>query len=86
MPGRPTDLVTHGRPSLAVGPRPDAQFEGAVRSGGGVVVDDGQADGLIWWSFGSSGLEAAMQEHPGLRWVQLPMAGVERVVENGAGS
>jgi phosphoglycerate dehydrogenase-like enzyme len=56
----------------------------AVVKGGGVVARAGEeADGLIWSIYSPDGLGEAIAAAPGLRWVQLPMAGVERVVEAG---
>ena len=55
----------------------------AVRAGGGAVVDDaGDIDGVIWLG-GPAGLRETLAEHPEARWVQLPHAGVEGVVESG---
>ncbi|HWE54789.1 MAG TPA: hypothetical protein VG435_04715 [Acidimicrobiales bacterium] len=57
----------------------------AVRDGGGTVVELGQAaDGLVWLSaHDMDGLKAALAEQPGIRWVQLPFAGVEKAVAAG---
>ncbi|HET6953920.1 MAG TPA: NAD(P)-dependent oxidoreductase [Acidimicrobiales bacterium] len=54
----------------------------AVEAGGGVVVDPGDADALVWTDHADpAGLGAVLDEHPHLRWVQLPWAGVEPYVE-----
>lgn len=53
----------------------------AVRVGGGVVVDAAEAEALVWAVPGDAeGLDAALRANPGIRWVQLPWAGVERQV------
>jgi phosphoglycerate dehydrogenase-like enzyme len=53
----------------------------AVRAGGGDVVDPEQAEGLVWASTGGADdLAALLAEHEGIRWVQLPWAGIEPFV------
>jgi len=53
----------------------------AVLAGGGVVVDAAEAEALVWAVPGDAeGLDAALRANPGIRWVQLPWAGVERQV------
>lgn len=55
----------------------------AVRSGGGTAVDPGDAEALVWTATGfepgykPADLVHLLAEHPGIRWVQLPWAGVE---------
>lgn len=51
----------------------------AVESGGGVVVDDpASAEGLVWIDpRDPSGLAPTLASGPGIRWVQLPFAGIE---------
>ena len=50
----------------------------AVTEGGGRVVDVSEANALIWTSTGhASDLRALLDEHPDIRWVQLPFAGIE---------
>ena len=67
----------------------DELFESAVERGGGVAVgEDGPAsrdgiDGLIWSSFSVEGLPDVLGAHQAVRWVQLPMAGVEILFESG---
>jgi phosphoglycerate dehydrogenase-like enzyme len=64
-------------------PRADYAVQ-AVRQGGGEVVDDGEpADALVWSNFPIDGLLDVLGAHPGVRWAQLPMAGVERLFEQG---
>lgn len=58
-----------------VGPRADPALQEAVRRGGGTVVPLDEAEALVWTGGGADELAAALR--PGLRWVQLPAAGVE---------
>jgi phosphoglycerate dehydrogenase-like enzyme len=70
---------TLSTPQIAVILEPEfASLADAVVAGGGVIVDPPEAEGLIWagWRDRDS-LQRAL-EHPGIRWVQLPMAGIER--------
>ncbi len=71
-------------PRVVLGPSsPDFAVE-AVRQGGGELVgDDGPADALVWVSFQFDGLLDTLSAHQGIRWAQLPMAGVERFFEAG---
>ena len=66
-------------PKIAVHPEgaPD-WFAAAVRAGGGAVVPLDDAEVLVWaHPSDRDGLARAVQEHPALRWVQLPWAGIE---------
>jgi phosphoglycerate dehydrogenase-like enzyme len=71
-------------PIIAVGPDHFSFVTDAVVAGGGRVAGIEQpAEGLVWlrpWDV--DGLRLAV-ERTGARWVQLPMAGVERVHEAG---
>jgi phosphoglycerate dehydrogenase-like enzyme len=59
-----------------------AWLAGAVEAGGGRVVDAGRASALVWADPAAPhDLGALLAEHPGLRWVQLPWAGIEPYVE-----
>jgi phosphoglycerate dehydrogenase-like enzyme len=50
----------------------------AIRSGGGTVVDAGDAEALVWAEpRGADELAAVLAGAPGIRWVQLPWAGIE---------
>jgi phosphoglycerate dehydrogenase-like enzyme len=50
----------------------------AVVTGGGQVVDPAAADALVWTDHRDpAGLSDVLDEHPHLRWVQLPWAGIE---------
>jgi phosphoglycerate dehydrogenase-like enzyme len=72
-------------PRISVGPTPDPEVADAIRRGGGVpVAADDQADALIWVPGGGvDGLRAALERTPGIRWVQLPFAGVEHYAAAG---
>jgi phosphoglycerate dehydrogenase-like enzyme len=69
---------------LLVAPEPAPFAVDAVVQGGGSLPDGAgdNADGVIWLA-GPNGLADTLASHPGARWVQLPYAGVERVVEAG---
>jgi len=71
-------------PRLLVVPEPASFAVDAVLGGGGTLADGAgdKADGVIWLG-GSDGLADTLVSHPGARWVQLPYAGVERVLEAG---
>lgn len=71
--GRPTDV--------SVGPLRE-RVARAVERGGGEVVPLAEAEGLVWLLPGGPGpLTKALDAHPGLRWVQLPWAGVEHFTD-----
>lgn len=61
---------------------PDAGgLEEAVLAGGGEIHDLDTADALVWTAGGDpAGLAQVLQDRPGLRWVQLPFAGIENFV------
>ena len=72
------------RPQIAVGPRAADWAAEAIRQGGGEVVTlDRNPAGLVWTDTRAESLREVLAAHPGIAWVQLPQAGVERVV--GAG-
>jgi phosphoglycerate dehydrogenase-like enzyme len=68
---------------VTVAPSPAPFAVEAVEAGGGAVVsvtDDPEA--LVWLdSHDVGGLAAALAAAPGVRWVQLPSAGVESMTE-----
>ena len=70
-------------PSIAVQPDGPRNFlRPAVEAGGARVVDPGDAEALVWTAPADpAGLGALLDAHPGIRWVQLPWAGVEPYVE-----
>jgi phosphoglycerate dehydrogenase-like enzyme len=74
-----------GAPRIALGPD-DAAFavEAVVGGGGEVVGIDRSPDALVWLDPRDlDGLGRYLASAPGLRWVQLPLAGVEPVAEAG---
>lgn len=52
-------------------------LEPAIAAAGGTVVEPGEAEALIWGREPSAKLARLLDEHPGIRWVQLIEAGVE---------
>lgn len=66
-------------PGIAVSPDPaPAWLTRAVHAGGGTVVPIAEAEALVWARPDDpDGLAAVLADHPGLRWIQLPWAGVE---------
>ncbi|MCW2876470.1 MAG: D-isomer specific 2-hydroxyacid dehydrogenase family protein [Sphaerisporangium sp.] len=61
-----------------------AALEEAVRSGGGSVVPLAEADGLLWLVPGHpERLQQTLDDHPRVRWVQFPWAGVEKFAASG---
>jgi phosphoglycerate dehydrogenase-like enzyme len=55
-----------------------SELASAVTEGGGVVVPIEDAEALVWTSTqGADELRALLDDHPAIRWVQLPFAGVE---------
>jgi phosphoglycerate dehydrogenase-like enzyme len=72
-------------PRVAVGPLASPFVTDAVVAGGGTVVEVGdRPDALVWLNPGDmAGLAEYLSVAPGARWVQLPFAGVELVVEQG---
>jgi phosphoglycerate dehydrogenase-like enzyme len=86
-PGEPAETGPRidAGPRIAVGPRPAAWAAAAIHRGGGQPVDlDGAATGLVWTDpWAPEELRAVLESRPGIAWVQLPLAGVERMVEAG---
>jgi phosphoglycerate dehydrogenase-like enzyme len=73
------------RISVAVAPENAAWAADAIRRGGGDAVElDQDPNGLVWTDPGAvKELRDVLQAHPRISWVQLPMAGVERMAEAG---
>lgn len=69
-------------PRIAIGPEGLRDYLGDVIStAGGTVADLVDADALIWADPGDvDGLRAALTTNPALRWVQLPFAGVDKMI------
>jgi phosphoglycerate dehydrogenase-like enzyme len=61
----------------------------AVVAGGGTVVAPADAEALVWTATGigpgagPADLTATLASHPGIRWIQLPWAGVEPYADAG---
>ncbi len=74
----PTESTATG-PRVAVGPEGRPRWiADAVRAGGAEVVEPGSAEALVWTRPADpEGLARALAEHPAVKWVQLPWAGVE---------
>jgi phosphoglycerate dehydrogenase-like enzyme len=72
-------------PRVAVGPAPSESACRAIRDGGGEPTGvDAAADALVWLDPGDiDGLRGALATASSARWIQLPMAGVERMAAAG---
>jgi phosphoglycerate dehydrogenase-like enzyme len=75
--------VEVSEPRCSVLPVEHATFlHDAVVEGGGRVVEVDQAEALVWVDpSDATGLAETLREHPELRWVQLPWAGIEPFVD-----
>lgn len=63
-------------------PRAPDWLARAVQDGGGRIADPAEASALVWaHPRDPTELGSLLELHPGLRWVQLPWAGVEPYVE-----
>ena len=72
-------------PRIAVAPEPAADWVAqAVVDGGGEVVGVSEAEALVWTApRGADELHRLLAGAPGVRWVQLPWAGVEEYARLG---
>ena len=72
-------------PRIAIAPEPVAEWVAqAVTAGGGEVVGLADAEALVWTSpRGAGELRGVLEAAPGVRWVQLPWAGVEEYARLG---
>jgi phosphoglycerate dehydrogenase-like enzyme len=70
-------------PRCAVAPRGTRSWIiEAVVAGGAEVVEPSEAHALVWTDHADpEGLAALLADHPQIRWVQLPWAGIEPYVE-----
>jgi phosphoglycerate dehydrogenase-like enzyme len=76
--------LAESSPKILVAPEREDYAVDAVRQGGGVVVDEGdEADGVVWMSKKPGHAGDVLAAHPGVRWVQWPIAGMETVVATG---
>ena len=75
----PADATAVVPGPIAVLPHGDTVVEAAVVDGGGVVAPlDGATRGIVWTAASGAGeLEAVLDAHPRVGWVQLPWAGVD---------
>jgi phosphoglycerate dehydrogenase-like enzyme len=73
------------KPRVAVGPSPNDLAYEAIRNGGGEPADvDASADAIVWLDPADlDGLKGALHTAHSARWIQLPFAGIERVVAAG---
>ena len=77
--------MEQARIPIAVAPGEAAWAVDAIRRGGGEPVGLGETpSGLVWTDPGAvEELRDVLRAYPGISWVQLPMAGIERVAEAG---
>ncbi|SDJ77875.1 D-3-phosphoglycerate dehydrogenase [Nonomuraea maritima] len=68
--------------AVHVGPEPSPALDDAVRRGGGRVAPLQEAEAIVYHGGGAAERLRSML-HEGIRWVQLPSAGVERWVDAG---
>ena len=62
--------------TVHVAPESDPEVEAAVRAGGGEIAPLADADALVWVDSNPDGFPSELPD--GVRWVQLPSAGIER--------
>lgn len=62
---------------VAVAPTQPNELTSAVLRAGAELVSTSEAEILVWYGGGPSDLRQALEDNPSIRWVQLPMAGVE---------
>lgn len=77
--------MTHSdAPRIHLGPAPAPDWlADAVQAGGGHLVDAADADAVVWANAREVGqLQNVLRETAGIRWVQLPFAGIENFVEH----
>lgn len=71
------------RIAIAPGAPPPAAVE-AVERAGATLTEPNQADALLWLDWrDTAALTETLVQGPGIRWIQLPWAGVEHYVEAG---
>jgi phosphoglycerate dehydrogenase-like enzyme len=73
------------RIQVAVAPGEAPWAQDAIRRGGGEPAGlDEKPSGLVWTDPGAvEELRRVLGAHPEISWVQLPMAGIERIAESG---
>lgn len=83
-PFNPTPAPASGAgeptPSIAILPAPTDELAAAVTGGGGVVepLSDTTVGVVLADAVGAAELEKVLDEHPGIRWIQLYLAGVDQ--------
>lgn len=79
-----TGALVQRSPKILVAPDLQDYAVDAVKQGGGVLVGEGdEAEGLVWMSKQPGHAGDILAAHPAIRWVQLPIAGVESIVATG---
>jgi len=76
-------MVAGRPPRVLVAPERPAFAVDAVRRGGGQLAEYGEAVDALVWTFNIKGLRETIVDHPSIRWVQLPVAGIEHFFETG---
>jgi phosphoglycerate dehydrogenase-like enzyme len=73
------------RPRIALAPEGlRAHLAEAIEAGGGVLVEPAEAEALVWTATEEpEELAKLLAEAPGIRWVQLPWAGIESYADAG---
>ena len=66
---------------VAITPKAPAEILDAVKRSGAEVVDPGSAEVLVWFGGKPAELREVLDRSSGIRWVQLPFAGIENMVE-----
>ena len=76
--------MERARIPIAVAPEEAPWAVDAIRRGGGepVRLDQGPL-GLVWTTGAAAELRDVLRSHPEISWVQLPMAGIEKMAEAG---
>jgi phosphoglycerate dehydrogenase-like enzyme len=75
-PLTPADRPAPG--PIAILPEPTPVIADAVTGAGGTLAPlDAETKAIVWLSGPSASLRGVLDEHPGIEWVQLPLAGVE---------
>jgi phosphoglycerate dehydrogenase-like enzyme len=69
------------RPRVYIGPEPDTRLSDAVHRAGGTVTELADAEMIVWRAYDPEELRELL--HPGIRWVQLAAAGVDRWLRSG---
>lgn len=83
-PFNPTPAPASGpvgpTPSITILPAPTDELAAAVTGGGGVVepLSDTTVGVVLADAVGAAELEKVLDEHPGIRWIQLYLAGVDQ--------